>query len=84
MVEPIIFFNDNGEEEIECPDGYLLVETSDGPTCQKTFSSRKQRRGISVGRSTGSGLAGNRGRSGIKQKSKMVTSAKNVRPTIIT
>jgi hypothetical protein len=80
LVPPITSTDDDGNTVTECPEGYEMVETPDGPMCQKSVSSTRQRAGASTRAYTG--LAGNVGRRGPGQKRKTTTSTQRVRPTI--
>ncbi|MDA7498736.1 hypothetical protein N8470_00620, partial [bacterium] len=78
---PVITSTDeNGETITECPEGYVMVEGPDGPMCQKSVTSSRQRAGASTRAYTG--LAGNRGRTGPGQRRKTTTTTKRVRPTV--
>jgi hypothetical protein len=72
--------DDDGNTVTECPEGYELVQTADGPMCQKSVSSTRQRAGASTRAYTG--LSGNVGRRGPGQRRKTTTSTERVRPTI--
>jgi len=80
LVPPITSTDDDGNTITECPEGYVMVETPDGPMCQKSVSSTRQRAGASTRAYTG--LSGNVGRRGPGQKRKTTTSTQRVRPTI--
>ena len=77
--------DEDGNIVNECPEGFELVITEDGPVCQKITKvvSSQKRRGISVGKDTETGLAGNRGRTSPGQNSKTTTSSttESVAPT---
>jgi len=80
LVPPITSTDDDGNTITECPEGYELVQTADGPMCQKSVSSTRQRAGASTRAYTG--LSGNVGRRGPGQKRKTTTTTQRVRPTI--
>jgi len=78
---PVITSTDeNGETITECPEGYVMVEGPDGPMCQKSVTSSRQRAGASTRAYTG--LAGNRGRTGPGQRRRSTTTTERVRPTV--
>jgi hypothetical protein len=70
---------ETGETITECPEGYTLVEGTDGPTCMMSVTDVRQRAGASTRAYTG--LAGNVGRSGPGQKRRVTTSTRRVAPT---
>jgi hypothetical protein len=80
LVPPITSTDEDGNTITECPEGYVMVETPDGPMCQKSVSSTRQRAGASTRAYTG--LSGNVGRRGPGQKRKTTTTTQRVRPTI--
>jgi hypothetical protein len=80
LIPPITSTDDDGNTITECPEGYEMVQTADGPMCQKSVSSTRQRAGASTRAYTG--LSGNVGRRGPGQKRKTTTSTQRVRPTI--
>ena len=80
LVPPITSTDDDGNTVTECPEGYVMVQTADGPMCQKTTTDTRQRAGASTRAYTG--LSGNVGRRGPGQKRKTTTSTQRVRPTI--
>ena len=43
LVPPITTTDKDGNTITECPEGYTTIETADGPMCQKTVSSVRQR-----------------------------------------
>jgi hypothetical protein len=78
---PVITSTDeNGETITECPEGYVMVEGPDGPMCQKSVTTTRQRAGASTRAYTG--LAGNIGRVGPGQRRKTTTSTERVQPTV--
>jgi hypothetical protein len=78
---PVITSTDeNGETITECPEGYVMVEGPDGPMCQKSVTSSRQRAGASTRAYTG--LAGNIGRTGPGQRRRSTTTTERVRPTV--
>jgi hypothetical protein len=78
---PVITTTDeNGETITECPEGYVMVEGPDGPVCQKSVTSSRQRAGASTRAYTG--LAGNIGRTGPGQRRRSTTTTERVRPTV--
>ncbi len=79
LVPPITTTDKDGNTITECPEGYTTIETADGPMCQKTVSSARQRAG--AGTRAYTGLAGNVGRASPGQRRKTVTSTRRVRPT---
>ena len=89
LVPPITTTDKDGNTITECPEGYTTIETADGPMCQKTVSSVRQRKGISskqyiqyIENERNKGMAGNVGRVSPGQRRKTVTSTRRVRPTI--
>jgi hypothetical protein len=81
---PVITSTDeDGNTITECPEGYKMMETEDGPMCQKTITVRSSRQRAGAGTRAYTGLAGNRGRSGPGQKRKTTTSStyERVAPT---
>ena len=80
FVEPITSTDENEETITECPEGYVMVEGPDGPMCQKSVTSSRQRAGASTRAYTG--LAGNRGRTGPGQRRRSTTTTERVRPTV--
>ena len=80
VIPPIESVDAEGNTILECPEGYIQVETADGPMCQKSISSERQRAGASTRAYTG--LAGNVGRTGPGQKRKTTTSSERIRPTV--
>ena len=80
LVPPITTTDDDGNTITECPEGYVMVETADGPMCQKSVTSTRQRAGASTRAYTG--LSGNVGRRGPGQRRKTTTTTQRVRPTI--
>ncbi len=80
FVPVITSIDENGETITECPEGYVMVEGPDGPMCQKSVTTTRQRAGASTRAYTG--LAGNRGRTGPGQRRRSTTTTKRVRPTV--
>ena len=81
---PVITSTDeDGNTITECPEGYKMVETEDGPMCQKTITVRSSRQRAGAGTRAYTGLAGNRGRSSPGQRRKTTTSSsyERVAPT---
>ena len=78
IVPPETKTNDEGEEIVECPEGYTMVQTADGPICQKTRTAVRQRAG--AGTRAYTGLA-TRGQRGPGQRRITVTDTERVRPT---
>jgi len=88
LVPPITTTDKDGNTITECPEGYTTIETADGPMCQKTVSSARQRAGIDskqyiqyLENKKNRGMAGNVGRASPGQRRKTVTSTRRVRPT---
>ena len=61
VVSPVVTTNEEGEEIIECPEGYTMVQTADGPICQKTRTAVRQRAGAGTRAYTGLATRGQRG-----------------------
>jgi len=61
VVPPETRTNDKGEEIIECPDGYTMVQTAEGPICQKTRTAVRQRAGAGTRAYTSLATRGQRG-----------------------
>jgi hypothetical protein len=61
VVPPETKTNDKGEEIVECPEGYTMVQTADGPICQKNVTSVRQRAGAGTRAYTGLATRGQRG-----------------------
>jgi len=77
VVPPVTRTNDKGEEIVECPEGYTMVQTSEGPICQKSVTSVRQRAG--AGTRAYTGLA-TRGQSGPGQRRVTITDTERVDP----
>jgi hypothetical protein len=78
---PVITTTDeNGDTITECPEGYTMVEGPDGPMCQKSVTTTRQRAG--AGTRAYTGLSGNIGRVGPGQKRRTSTTTRRTRPTI--
>jgi hypothetical protein len=77
VVPPVTRTNDKGEEIVECPEGYTMVQTSKGPICQKSVTSVRQRAG--AGTRAYTGLA-TRGQSGPGQRRVTITDTERVDP----
>jgi hypothetical protein len=45
FVPPVTTTDDDGNEVTECPEGYRMVTTGEGPMCMKSFSMERQRAG---------------------------------------
>jgi hypothetical protein len=92
FVPPMTSFNDDGEEEIECPEGYTMIETDAGPMCQKIITARSSiQRGGRFIRDQGRGYTGrvaslSSGTKGPGQKRKTRTTSRTERrrPTVRT
>ena len=92
FVPPMTSFNDDGEEEIECPEGYTMIETDAGPMCQKIITARSSiQRGGRFIRDQGRGYTGrvaslSSGSKGPGQKRKTRTTSRTERrrPTVRT
>ena len=80
FVPPVVTTDDDGNEVTECPEGYRMVTTGEGPMCMKSFSMERQRAG--AGTRAYTGLAGNIGRRGPGQRRKVTTQTQRVRPTV--
>jgi hypothetical protein len=80
FVPPVVTTDDDGNEVTECPEGYRMVTTGEGPMCMKSFSVERQRAG--AGTRAYTGLAGNIGRRGPGQRRKTTTQTQRVRPTV--
>jgi hypothetical protein len=80
FVPPVVTTDDDGNEVTECPEGYRMVTTGEGPMCMKSFSMERQRAG--AGTRAYTGLAGNIGRRGPGQRRKVTTQTQQVRPTV--
>ena len=61
VVPPETKTNDKGEEIVECPEGYTMVQTADGPICQKNVTSVRQRAGAGTRAYTSLATRGQRG-----------------------
>ena len=61
VVPPETRTNDEGEEIVECPDGYTMVQTAEGPICQKTRTAVRQRAGAGTRAYTSLATRGQRG-----------------------
>ena len=61
VVPPETRTNDEGEEIVECPEGYTMVQTPEGPICQKNVTSVRQRAGAGTRAYTGLATRGQRG-----------------------
>jgi hypothetical protein len=92
FVPPMTSFNDDGEEEIECPEGYTMIETDAGPMCQKIITARSSiQRGGRFIRDQGRGYTGGTARlssgtkgPGQKRKTRTTSSTERRRPTVRT
>ena len=71
--------DDDGNTITECPEGYVMVETPDGPMCQKSVEQVRQRAGRGVQAYTG--IVTRPGERGPGQKRKTTTRTERVRPT---
>jgi hypothetical protein len=70
---------DEKDEVKECPEGYVMVQTADGPMCQKTVTASRQRAGRGIQAYTGIVTGGEKGPG---QKRTTTTSTRRVRPTV--
>jgi len=77
VVPPRTRTNEEGEEIVECPEGYTMVQTSEGPICQKSVTAVRQRAG--AGTRAYTGLA-TRGQSGPGQRRVTITDTERVDP----
>ena len=92
FVPPMTSFNDDGEEEIECPEGYTMIETDAGPMCQKIITARSSiQRGGRFIRDQGRGYTGGTARlssgtkgPGQKRKTRTTSRTERRRPTVRT
>jgi len=92
FIPPTTSFNDDGEEEIECPEGYTQIETDAGPMCQKIITARSsiQRAGRFI-INEGKGYTGGKARlssgtkgPGQKRKTRTTSRTERRRPTVRT
>jgi len=79
FVPVITTTDDDGNTITECPEGYVMVETPDGPMCQKSVEQVRQRAGRGVQAYTG--IVTRPGERGPGQKRKTTTRTERVRPT---
>jgi hypothetical protein len=92
FVPTITTTDENGDTVIECPEGYVQVETEDGPMCQKIITARSSiQRGGRFIKNQGRGYTGrvaslSSGTKGPGQKRKTRTTSRTerVRPTVRT
>lgn len=92
FVPPFTSTDENGNTTIECPEGYVQVETEDGPMCQKIITARSSiQRGGRFLRDQGRGYTGGTARlsSGTKgpgqtRKTRTTSRTERVRPTVRT
>jgi len=92
FVPTITTTDENGDTVIECPEGYVQVETEDGPMCQKIITARSSiQRGGRFVRDQGRGYTGrvaslSSGSKGPGQKRKTRTTSRTerIRPTVRT
>ena len=78
-IPPTTTTDEDGNTITECPEGYVMVQTADGPMCQKTTSASRQRAGRGVQAYTG--IVTKPGARGPGQKRKTTTTTERVRPT---
>ena len=83
FVPTITTTDEDGNTITECPEGYMMMETEDGPMCQKIVTARSSIQRAGAGTRAYTGLSGNRGRKGPGQKRKTTTSStyERVAPT---
>ena len=92
FVPTITSTDENGNTTIECPEGYVQVETEDGPMCQKIITARSStQRGGRFLRDQGRGYTGGTARlssgtkgPGQKRKTRTTSRTERVRPTVRT
>jgi hypothetical protein len=92
FVPTITTTDENGDTVIECPEGYVQVETEDGPMCQKIITARSSiQRGGRFIKNQGRGYTGrvaslSSGTKGPGQKRKTRTTSRTERvsPTVRT
>jgi len=92
FVPPFTSTDENGDTTIECPEGYVQVETEDGPMCQKIIMARssRQRAGRFI-KNQGEGYTGGKARlssgtkgPGQKRKTRTTSRTERIRPTVRT
>jgi hypothetical protein len=71
--------DEDGNTITECPEGYEMVETADGPMCQKITTAQRQRAGRGVQAYTG--IVTRPGERGPGQRRITTTRTERVRPT---
>jgi hypothetical protein len=71
--------DDDGNTVTECPEGYEMVQTADGPMCQKITTAQRQRAGRGVQAYTG--IVTRPGERGPGQRRITTTRTERVRPT---
>ena len=71
--------DEDGNTVTECPEGYEMVETADGPMCQKIVTAQRQRAGRGVQAYTG--IVTKPGARGPGQRRITTTRTERVRPT---
>ena len=83
FVPTITTTDEDGNTVTECPEGYTMMETADGPMCQKIITAKSSIQRAGAGTRAYTGLSGNRGRSSPGQKRKSTTSStyERVAPT---
>jgi hypothetical protein len=79
FVPPVTTTDDDGNTITECPEGYEMVETADGPMCQKITTAQRQRAGRGVQAYTG--IVTRPGERGPGQRRITTTRTERVRPT---
>lgn len=79
IVPPIVTTDKDGNTVTECPEGYTMIETANGPMCQKTVTAQRQRAGRGVQAYTG--IVTRPGEQGPGQRRITTTRTERVRPT---
>jgi hypothetical protein len=79
IVPPIVTTDEDGNTVTECPEGYTMIETANGPMCQKTVTAQRQRAGRGVQAYTG--IVTRPGERGPGQRRITTTRTQRVRPT---
>jgi hypothetical protein len=79
LVPPIVTTDEDGNTVTECPEGYKMIETANGPMCQKTVTAQRQRAGRGVQAYTG--IVTKPGARGPGQRRITTTRTERVRPT---
>ena len=80
IVPPIVTTDEDGNTVTECPEGYTMIETANGPMCQKTVTAQRQRAGRGVQAYTG--IVTKPGARGPGQRRITTTRTERVRPTV--